>query len=380
MPLMNPESIPTTASSSWKEARHLPWIDWLRFLAAFAVLMVHTRGAAFVEYGALPAGQHHPLVAVAFACTRIGGEAVLLFFVLSGFLVGGRLFDRVVAGEFRTLDYALDRVTRIFIPLLPALGLTFGVSYLLDAPINYFSFAANTIGLQEVVAPTLNLNDPLWSLSFEIWFYVLGGSLAWLVQKEKMAVVPALFFLASLAVFSKLGGSYLFCWVLGAVAWRIRPRRPSLALFGCGLVLIAVGAVMAQLNLNTVSIGLKNVHHWLPGVPMVRLVLATGYGLVLQFLVACPPSSGLLQGFERMGSKLAASSYTLYLTHYPVLALLSYLGWKRAARVDLHSSALFVGAVLVCCCVTWGLYFAFESRTSSVRRWTRSRLARQGSS
>jgi len=86
------------------------------------VLLVHARGSAFVEYSALPGPQKNIIVASLFAFTRLGREAVLLFFVLSGFLVGGRLIDRVVRDDFRVVDYALDRLTRILLPLVPALA------------------------------------------------------------------------------------------------------------------------------------------------------------------------------------------------------------------------------------------------------------------
>ncbi len=36
---------------------HLSWIDLIRFLAAFAVLACHFRGAFFVDFGSLPTNQ-----------------------------------------------------------------------------------------------------------------------------------------------------------------------------------------------------------------------------------------------------------------------------------------------------------------------------------
>src|SRR5215813_13613142 len=65
-------------------------LDLLRGWAALIVLLVHVRGASFVEFGSLPPDQKTILVVVLFGLTRIGHEAVLIFFVLSGFLVGGK--------------------------------------------------------------------------------------------------------------------------------------------------------------------------------------------------------------------------------------------------------------------------------------------------
>ncbi len=65
---------------------HFYWLDLLRFLSAFAVLMVHVRAAAFVDNGVLAEGQKGLPVLIAYAFTRVGNGAVIMFFVLSGFL------------------------------------------------------------------------------------------------------------------------------------------------------------------------------------------------------------------------------------------------------------------------------------------------------
>jgi peptidoglycan/LPS O-acetylase OafA/YrhL len=84
------------------------------------VLLVHVRGGTWVEYGALPEDQRTWLILAFFFATRLGHEAVMVFFVLSGFLVDGKIIGRLVKGSFRLPEYALDRTTRILIPLVPA--------------------------------------------------------------------------------------------------------------------------------------------------------------------------------------------------------------------------------------------------------------------
>src|SRR5262245_27291270 len=95
-----------------------PGLDMMRGLAALSVCLAHVRGASFVECGALPVASQTPLVAVLYLLTRLGHEAVLAFFVLSGFLVGGKIFERVRARTFILSDYAIERTTRIFLPLI----------------------------------------------------------------------------------------------------------------------------------------------------------------------------------------------------------------------------------------------------------------------
>jgi peptidoglycan/LPS O-acetylase OafA/YrhL len=150
------------------EPRHaLPALDLLRGLAALTVMAAHLRGDAFVEYGALPVSQHGVLAALFFGLTRQGYEAVIVFFALSGFLVGGQVLSRVRNRKFQIRDYAIDRSTRILIPLIPAC--------LFTAAIDLFVFghgdavgqlAGNMFGLNEIIVPTLQTNPVLWSLAY----------------------------------------------------------------------------------------------------------------------------------------------------------------------------------------------------------------------
>lgn len=356
------------------EPRRLPWIDWLRFLAAFMVLLVHVRGVAVVEYGALPEEQRNLTVAVFFLLTRLRREAVLLFFVLSGFLVGGRLFDRVVSGDFDWKDYALDRLTRIYIPLLPALALSGVVAWFTQAPAGPAILLGNVLGLQQVLATAYGGNDPLWTLAYEIWFYALGGALACLVHMRRLTVLAGLVLLTSLAVFSVLGSSFLFCWLVGAVAWRTRPEHGSVTLGVLGLLMILAGSFGTQINIESDAIqsAAAGLRAWVPDQALVRLVMAGGFALLVQQLVTMQPGVWRTT-LDQWGTRLAACSYTLYLTHYPVLALLHHFGWPRAARLDAAAFASLLTLLALSCLVAWALWFCFESRTTAVRRWLRLR-------
>ena len=95
---------------------HFYWLDALRFIAAFMVLLSHSRNTFFPEYGALPSEQHNILTMAFTMFCRMGHEAVIIFFVLSGFLVGGRGFERIKAGTMNVKSYAIDRFSIIYPP------------------------------------------------------------------------------------------------------------------------------------------------------------------------------------------------------------------------------------------------------------------------
>ena len=95
---------------------HFFWLDSLRFIAAFMVLLSHARNTFFPAFGDLPADQHN-IFSMAFTLfCRMGHEAVIVFFVLSGFLVGGRGFERSKDGSMNVGSYAIDRFARITPP------------------------------------------------------------------------------------------------------------------------------------------------------------------------------------------------------------------------------------------------------------------------
>lgn len=66
---------------------HNPWLDLFRGVAALMVCFGHIRNAFWVDYGDIQvkAWWHVP----AYLVTGFGHQAVIIFFVLSGFLVGG---------------------------------------------------------------------------------------------------------------------------------------------------------------------------------------------------------------------------------------------------------------------------------------------------
>ena len=103
------------AIAKQSERASLIALDLARGLAAVVVMLVHVRLRSFVELGALPSSEQSWRVGFFFAATRLGQEAVLLFFVLSGLLVGGQIIRRAKSGTFTLKSYGIDRCS---IPLI----------------------------------------------------------------------------------------------------------------------------------------------------------------------------------------------------------------------------------------------------------------------
>jgi peptidoglycan/LPS O-acetylase OafA/YrhL len=130
-----------------------------------------------------------------------GYMGVIVFFVISGFLVGGRAIVNFKERGFSIRDYFVHRFSRIYTVLIPALivGLMldwvaiafFNTSGIYNHPeyfytnsfgnditkhLGFITFVGNVLQLQKIVVSSLGSNGPLWSLANEWWYYPKSGS------------------------------------------------------------------------------------------------------------------------------------------------------------------------------------------------------------
>src|SRR5438046_727325 len=106
-------------------ARHLvrlEHIDMLRGLAAVLVMVGHLRSFVFVNFASL----NNPDVTIKlfYGLTGLGHQAVIVFFAMSGFLVGGKALDDMISGRWSWSRYLVRRLLRLWIVLISALVTT----------------------------------------------------------------------------------------------------------------------------------------------------------------------------------------------------------------------------------------------------------------
>jgi peptidoglycan/LPS O-acetylase OafA/YrhL len=163
-----------------------------------------------------------------------GPPAVLMFFVISGYAIG--LSVQGDATRRSVLDYAWRRVVRI-VPIAWAAVL---ISWLL-MPAPARTILGNLLFLQNyepypfgVGFPVLRNDPPLWSLSFEVLYYLLFV-LVWKL-KPRAGVLVGATLLVGFAylppvglpiILSKFAWGYLF-WLGGlSIAWFTKPLEPA---------------------------------------------------------------------------------------------------------------------------------------------------------
>src|SRR5271170_6252601 len=96
-------------------------LDALRGIAAVSVCLSHLRDFFFQDYPKL--AHHNSLLATTYLATGLGHQWVIVFFVLSGYLVGGSVLRAVALDHWSWRSYLLKRLTRLYAVLIPALVL-----------------------------------------------------------------------------------------------------------------------------------------------------------------------------------------------------------------------------------------------------------------
>ena len=335
-------------------------LDMVRALATLTVFLGHVRIVFFVPWDQLAAADHTLGAKLFYAVARFGQEAVLVFFVLSGFFVGGQVIARLESGRFDLRDYAIDRATRLLLPLVPACALTALVGYALTG--NFADLPAllgSAFGLNGVLVDTSFFNPPLWSIAFEIWFYVAAGAVACMFNGQACAAALILF-VAVGYVFSVLNASFLLFWVIGALVYKCRDeiRRP--VYFWGGLVLATVAATLFETyHAGPDVMARDRAVHW-------QALICVGFAL----MIPCLSGEGvgrMLHPFARVASFMAAASYSLYVFHYPVLKAMTIF-MPRIESFGVGPLVAYVALSVATFLICLGFWWLFERHTDVVRR------------
>lgn len=361
-------------------------ISLLRGLAAFIVAAGHLRSEM---YPGLRTVADAPLWFKGFAfATGFGHQAVMVFFVISGWLVGGSLLNKM--GQSGALaNYAIDRVTRLWTVLIPTFGLTllFGIAsgalradsidFSAANEFSALSFAGNLVGMQRVTMADFGGNYALWSLANETWYYLMFPLLVLLMRARGATARIASGAALALAVVALPVDIVLYftVWLLGVAFSRLR--------IDCGigarcawLVLLAAVSAYFRITGNNDAFNRTTIGMDL-GCSLVLLVLLSS----LQFKAvstAAPP-------LARAGKFFADWSFSLYVLHIPLIGLLKHVaatefGLRQLSPTAPLHFAVYLGMLAALMAGSYLSYLVFESQTFRIRRWLKQSLARRATS
>jgi len=371
-------------------------LDAIRGLAALAVFLGHGR-AMFLSKRAAPAPASTvvPISSTAQAPAAdqtvgafetVGHEAVIVFFVLSGYFVGGSVVRAFRRQNFSWSRYMFQRLTRLWIVLIPALLLGWaldwggmhwlgGATSIYTGPtgqeevwpgllnrLNVQTFFGNLLFLQTIFLQPFGTNASLWSLSYEFWYYVLFP-LVWIAGvasgRPVMRILSPLAAGGLLYLFGPELAKYFVVWLIG-VAIAIAPSKLTnqtrrLAILAFGAVFLVALAAMLRAKLNLYLSDL-----------ILSATLAPLVWAILHLKTSVVPEL-----YRKVTRGLSNMSYTLYAVHMPILALVSAIlmprwhTWTMSAR----SLVMMAGVYGVVFAASWLIYLMFEKRTDDIRTW-----------
>lgn len=349
--------------------KHYYWLDAIRFIAAFMVLLSHTRNDFFCEYGNLPADQQGLPAFVFYLIGRLGHEAVIVFFVLSGFLVGGKTLDRIREGNFDVRFYAINRFSRIYPPLIISILFYYITCLFVKNEIwNWGTAVGNILNLQGIVCESLV--NPFWSLSYEWWFYIVLAAIGFSIVAEKWVYKMVGFLLICISISVFLVGEmtifYLSIWFLGALAYLLRPNNYSRSVFFLSLFGIVSGIALYQLSTDTRAftfpIELNNT-------TLIELYMSFMTCLLIQQVILIKPSSKFSAWVEKSLGYMGNFSYTLYLAHRIIcMWIFYYVFQKHGGDFTILNLLMYLFVVIICLFGCWLLYLVSEKHTPTLKR------------
>lgn len=361
--------------------KRIPFFDLLRSGAAFAVVFGHLRNLFFCDYS--PTSEN--LLAKAFYfLSGFGHQAVIIFFVLSGILIGQKAFNDLSNRHWSWRTYLFDRLTRLWIVLLPALVVTFVLDKIgmilfpdstiyggdrlggnvISSPIqsSLWVYFGNALFLQQIIVSTAGSNGALWSLANEFWYYLTFPCLVEGTQKFhqkrqiSLALVCGFFFVAWLIKIHFFEGFLI--WAMGwltLTAWNsLRKQSVSRFWLWAAGILFSGGLVFSRLYLS-------DWNDWILGVVTSFLCWS---------LVNCPTDFSAQS--QKVWSFFSNFSFSLYLTHLPLLVFLRAALLKGGTHWTLDGTHFLAAILILTLCYFWAWLFSFV--TEQKTRWLKDQL------
>lgn len=292
------------------------FLDFCRWLSALMVFNIHLRNLIFDVRG--PADrviESSPAWALFRILTGSGHIAVMVFFVISGFLVGAKIL-RMAPTRKWLLDYAIDRFSRLYVVLIPVLLLSWLLLFITPLPAD--APARSTVGFtnlfinlgfsQTILGPSFADNHPLWSLANEFWYYVwFPAIVAVFVARAAWIRVFALVLACALPFYigNEIAAWFLI-WLAGVIAACVRVPGRSWPLW---LMLFGLTAVWARFG--------HDVKHYFWG----DLTTGAMFALFLASVRSLDQKIrwNWLWKTAPLHRALAAFSYTLYVAHFVLI-------------------------------------------------------------
>jgi peptidoglycan/LPS O-acetylase OafA/YrhL len=356
-------------------------LDLLRGLSAFVIVIGHGRNFLFADYNQLPA---HPIwISIPYLITKAGHQAVMIFFVLSGYLISGSIFRSVRNGTWSWPSYLTHRLVRLWVVLLPGLLLCalwdhialthhlapalyrFGANNHMSVDVasrhTPIVFLQNIFFLQVSVAKPFGSDTALWSLAYEFWFYILFPLGLFTFARQ-----------------TRMRPRILNAVLLVVIAWFGRVYLPLFPIWLAGALLAVMPTLPLRAAARWIATGLYVSFFLFCASNLIRvwyidylLAIATFFfiWILLSATGNAKPSLRI-----RATREFARFSYTSYVVHAPFLLFITALllgedRWQPTLINFLKAS----GVIAIVLAYAYAVASVTEFHTDTLRRWIERR-------
>jgi len=347
-------------------------------MAALLVVIGHLRSLIFPEYAQL----NNPSLweKVFYFITGLGHQGVIIFFVLSGFLVGGE-FIKMNKSKREYFIYFIKRFSRIFTVFIPALiiggvldylGMTYfnqsgiynnayhfsAMDYSVIDRFNVQTFISNFFMMQTSLTPTFGSNGPLWSLANEWWYYLLFPVLYLIFNSHNtmLRLIALLFIITMLSILNYELLLYFSVWLLGVLTFYYRKKINFPFIIYISYFLLLIAFAISRVNLFE-----NNYIH--------DLLIAFTLIILINNLSFINSSKQYLRKFNQY---FADFSYSLYLFHFPiVIFILGFTGTN-----NYNTSVKYIFLLLGIYIYSIILFYIFEKNTYKIKSYILSKVGK----
>jgi peptidoglycan/LPS O-acetylase OafA/YrhL len=295
-----------------------------------------------------------------------GYVGVDIFFVISGFLISGKISDELINGSFSFASFYIRRIRRIFPSLILVLFVTLAVGWFTLLPGEFKELGKYTAGSAIFITNLILWSDAgyfdriaelkpllhLWSLGVEEQFYIFWPFLLWGAWKRiSLILIIAALLAISLALnIAIIGTDRVIAfyspvsrlWELASGALLAQIMRMTYSKVVCTQTIVSqvwkniasiigFAAILLPMNLLTSESIFPGWNAVFPVFGTVLIIWAGMSSCINRLFLANP-----------LMSWIGMVSYPLYLWHWPLLAYI---------RILTHGAPLpeFLAIAFICC-------------------------------
>jgi peptidoglycan/LPS O-acetylase OafA/YrhL len=290
--------------------------------------------------------------------------AVILFYVLSGLVLGETLRRRNAATELRHLGaFAVRRLWRLF----PVMWLSIVFAAIVAVVVRHAPFAGTTgwfnqflstaigpaILLQNFAGLSYSINSVLWSIQIELAMIVLLPPMVWLSRRTSLAIdcgIVVTLYAGAIAFWGTLPNFALFayCFYLGVALPKLLSHSLAAKFLGNG-----IGVVLALVLLLPVEYLYVSNRLWLPYKFFVDALVGA---FVIGFVLLRPDCRGAGLLDRPVLVWLGDVSYSFYCYAMPVLIAVAWalvmIVPAAFATSDLGATAIVIAAACLCVAIS----------------------------